>query len=64
MLVARSMQGVGSAFADTSGLAMIADRFSDEKQRRKALGIALAFISFGSLIAPPCTTRSRFLFFF
>lgn len=39
--------------ADTSGLAMIADRFTEESERSAALGIALAFISFGSLVAPP-----------
>lgn len=53
LFFARSLQGVGSAFADTSGLAMIADRFNEEGERTKALGIALAFISFGSLVAPP-----------
>ncbi|CAF0786098.1 unnamed protein product [Brachionus calyciflorus] len=53
LFIARSLQGVGSAFADTSGLAMIADRFVEEGERSKALGIALAFISFGSLVAPP-----------
>lgn len=53
LFLARSMQGVGSAFADTSGLAMIADRFTEDGERSKALGIALAFISFGSLVAPP-----------
>jgi len=53
LFFARSLQGVGSAFADTSGLAMIADRFTEDNERSKALGIALAFISFGSLVAPP-----------
>lgn len=54
LFFARSLQGVGSAFADTSGLAMIADRFNDnENERQRSLGIALAFISFGSLVAPP-----------
>ncbi|XP_076461742.1 putative vesicular acetylcholine transporter-B [Babylonia areolata] len=53
LFIARSMQGLGSAFADTSGLAMIADRFTEEAERTKALGIALAFISFGCLFAPP-----------
>ena len=53
LFFARSLQGLGSAFADTSGMAMIADRFTEEHERSKALGIALAFISFGSLIAPP-----------
>ncbi|CAI4232011.1 unnamed protein product [Auanema sp. JU1783] len=53
LFFARSLQGLGSAFADTSGLAMIADRFSEENERSAALGIALAFISFGCLVAPP-----------
>lgn len=53
LFFARSLQGVGSAFADTSGLAMIADKFTEDNERSKALGIALAFISFGSLAAPP-----------
>uniref|UniRef100_A0A183C1Y7 MFS domain-containing protein n=1 Tax=Globodera pallida TaxID=36090 RepID=A0A183C1Y7_GLOPA len=53
LFFARSLQGFGSAFADTSGLAMIADRFTEESERSAALGIALAFISFGSLVAPP-----------
>jgi DHA1 family vesicular acetylcholine transporter-like MFS transporter 3 len=70
LFVARSLQGVGSAFADTAGLgklekiiakkkriffilAMIADRYTDEGSRSRQLGIALAFISFGSLVAPP-----------
>ena len=72
LFLARSLQGMGSAFADTSGLgylkirfqarerrrfvvvlAMIADRYQDERSRSRQLGIALAFISFGSLVAPP-----------
>ena len=53
LFFARSLQGVGSAFADTGGLAMIADRFTEENERQKALGIALTFISFGCLCAPP-----------
>ena len=32
---------------------MIADRYTEESERSKALGIALAFISFGCLVAPP-----------
>ena len=53
LFIARSLQGLGSALADTASLGLIADRFHDEKERSKALGIALAFISFGSLVAPP-----------
>uniref|UniRef100_A0A8D0L3C6 Solute carrier family 18 member A3 n=1 Tax=Sphenodon punctatus TaxID=8508 RepID=A0A8D0L3C6_SPHPU len=53
LFVARSLQGLGSAFADTSGIAMIADKYTEESERSRALGVALAFISFGSLVAPP-----------
>ena len=53
LFFARSLQGVGSAFADTGGFAMIADRFTEPNQREKALGIALSFVSFGCLFAPP-----------
>ncbi|KAL4641018.1 choline O-acetyltransferase [Arapaima gigas] len=53
LFLARSLQGLGSAFADTSGIAMIADKYTEESDRSRALGIALAFISFGSLVAPP-----------
>uniref|UniRef100_A0A336MP64 CSON002013 protein n=2 Tax=Culicoides sonorensis TaxID=179676 RepID=A0A336MP64_CULSO len=53
LFFARSLQGAGSAFADTAGLAMIADRYTEENERSQALGIALAFISFGCLVAPP-----------
>ncbi|XP_041921982.1 probable vesicular acetylcholine transporter-A [Alosa alosa] len=53
LFAARSLQGLGSAFADTSGIAMIADKYTEEGERSRALGIALAFISFGSLVAPP-----------
>ncbi|XP_007442165.1 vesicular acetylcholine transporter, partial [Python bivittatus] len=53
LFAARSLQGLGSAFADTSGIALIADRHPEEQERNRALGLALAFISFGSLVAPP-----------
>lgn len=53
LFAARSLQGLGSAFADTSGIAMVADKYPDEPERSRALGVALAFISFGSLVAPP-----------
>ncbi|XP_071953477.1 probable vesicular acetylcholine transporter-B [Antedon mediterranea] len=53
LFFARSLQGIGSAFAYSSGLAMIADRYQREEERSKAMGIALAFMSFGYLVAPP-----------
>ena len=48
-----TIRKVGSALADTSALALVADRFTEPTERQRALGISLAFISFGSLIAPP-----------
>ena len=39
LFFARALQGVGSAFADTGGLSMIADRYTEEAERSKALGI-------------------------
>ncbi|XP_030342674.1 vesicular acetylcholine transporter [Strigops habroptila] len=53
LFAARSLQGLGSAFADTAGIALIADRYPEEPARSRALGTALACISFGSLAAPP-----------
>ena len=35
------------------GVPYLSVRFTEENERQKALGIALAFISFGSLFAPP-----------
>ncbi|CAG5111250.1 Oidioi.mRNA.OKI2018_I69.chr2.g5575.t1.cds [Oikopleura dioica] len=53
LFFARSLQGFGSALADTAALGLVADRFTVDEERQRALGIALAFISFGSLVAPP-----------
>ncbi|KAI0978155.1 hypothetical protein GJ496_007542 [Pomphorhynchus laevis] len=53
LLSARCLQGIGSAFADTSGFSLIAETFTEIDERSTALGISLAFISFGTLAAPP-----------
>ena len=53
LVLIRCLQGVGSAFADTSAFGLIVDHYHDEDKRRRCLGIANACISFGSLIAPP-----------
>jgi len=42
---------------------MIADRYQDEHSRTRQLGIALAFISFGSLVAPPFGGLYKEIFF-
>ena len=44
---------INENFYNSGGLSMIADRYTEEAERSKALGIALAFISFGCLVAPP-----------
>ncbi|KAI9535394.1 hypothetical protein NQZ68_002948 [Dissostichus eleginoides] len=43
LFLARSMQGLGSAFADTAGIALIADRYTVEAERSKALGVLYEF---------------------
>ncbi|XP_063077283.1 probable vesicular acetylcholine transporter-A [Engraulis encrasicolus] len=53
LFAARSLQGLGSAFADVSGIAMIANKYTEKLERSRALGIALVCISFGRLVAPP-----------
>ncbi|XP_029655116.1 vesicular acetylcholine transporter unc-17-like [Octopus sinensis] len=53
LFLARSLQGVGSAFADTASLAMIAENYQNQVERSRAMGLAIACISFGSLVAPP-----------
>uniref|UniRef100_UPI00358DF095 uncharacterized protein n=1 Tax=Myxine glutinosa TaxID=7769 RepID=UPI00358DF095 len=53
LLVARSAQGVGSALANTAGIALLAAWFRSEPSRSRAMGLSLACISLGSLAAPP-----------
>ncbi|KAL7668824.1 hypothetical protein ACOME3_009508 [Neoechinorhynchus agilis] len=53
LIFARGMQGIGSAFADTAAFSLIADVYVEDHERNAALGIALAFVSFGTLAAPP-----------
>ncbi|XP_076813316.1 synaptic vesicular amine transporter-like [Clavelina lepadiformis] len=52
LLVARAIQGIGSACASTAGMGMLADRYSDEEKRGRALGIALGGLAMGILIGP------------
>nr|XP_039261023.1 synaptic vesicular amine transporter-like [Styela clava] len=52
LFFARALQGVGSALATTSGLAMLASRFPNDEERGKMIGIALGGLALGVLIGP------------
>lgn len=53
LFVARGLQGVGSALADTSGFAMIANCFKEHHERTKALGIVITSLALGSFLSVP-----------
>ncbi|XP_035215283.1 synaptic vesicular amine transporter-like isoform X2 [Stegodyphus dumicola] len=75
LFAARSVQGVGSACISVAGMAMIADRYPDDKERSKIMGITMGGIAagvlrypFGSVIydfvgkTPPLLTVAALLF--
>ena len=47
------MQGIGSACSSVSGLGMLADRYTDDEERGKAMGTALGGLALGVLVGPP-----------
>jgi len=49
LLVARAIQGVGSSSASTAGLGMLADKFTNDEERGRMLGIALSGLAMGVL---------------
>lgn len=53
LFIARSFQGLGSAFSTVSGMGMIAEHYKNEEERGKAMGIALGGLALGVLIGPP-----------
>ncbi|XP_033251785.1 synaptic vesicular amine transporter-like isoform X1 [Drosophila miranda] len=53
LFVARALQGIGSSCSSVSGMGMLADRFTDDKERGNAMGIALGGLALGVLIGPP-----------
>jgi len=52
LLVARAIQGIGSSFASTAGISLLADRFVDDCERGKALGHAIGGLAMGVLLGP------------
>ncbi|KAI8037413.1 hypothetical protein M5D96_009549, partial [Drosophila gunungcola] len=53
LFLARALQGIGSSCSSVSGMGMLADRFTDDKERGNAMGIALGGLALGVLIGPP-----------
>ncbi|EEB09876.1 synaptic vesicular amine transporter, putative [Pediculus humanus corporis] len=53
LFVARALQGIGSSCSSVSGMGMLAEQYSDDKERGNAMGIALGGLALGVLIGPP-----------
>lgn len=53
MFLARSIQGVGSACISVAGMAMIADKYPNDKDRSKIMGITMGGIAAGVLMGYP-----------
>ena len=49
LLVARAIQGIGSSFALTASISLLADKFVDEFERGNALGHAIGGLAMGEL---------------
>lgn len=53
LFIARALQGIGSSCSSVSGMGMLAERYTDDKERGNAMGIALGGLALGVLIGPP-----------
>ncbi|XP_066449590.1 chromaffin granule amine transporter-like isoform X2 [Eleutherodactylus coqui] len=53
LLVARSLQGVGSSFSTVAGLGMLASVYTDDYERGQAMGFALGGLALGVLTGAP-----------
>ncbi|XP_076317026.1 synaptic vesicular amine transporter-like isoform X2 [Tachypleus tridentatus] len=53
LFVARGVQGIGSACTAIGGMALVADRYPDDKDRSKVMGIAMGGIATGVLVGYP-----------
>ncbi|KAK4467919.1 hypothetical protein MN116_008527 [Schistosoma mekongi] len=53
LLLARAIQGVGSACSTVSGMGMLATHFTDEQERGRAFAFALSGLAIGILFGAP-----------
>ncbi|XP_016067596.1 PREDICTED: synaptic vesicular amine transporter [Miniopterus natalensis] len=53
LLIARSLQGIGSSCSSVAGMGMLASVYSDDEERGNAMGIALGGLAMGVLVGPP-----------
>ncbi|XP_063301593.1 chromaffin granule amine transporter [Pelobates fuscus] len=53
LFLARSLQGIGSAFSTVAGLGMLANVYTDDYERGQAMGIALGGLALGVLTGAP-----------
>ncbi|MCJ8736577.1 hypothetical protein PDJAM_G00014090 [Pangasius djambal] len=53
LLLARSLQGVGSSCSSVAGMGMLASVYTDDEERGNAIGIALGGLAMGVLVGPP-----------
>ncbi|CAD5229654.1 unnamed protein product [Bursaphelenchus okinawaensis] len=52
LILARSVQGIGSAFTNTAGLGMVAKMYTEESERGKAIATVLGGLAVGALFGP------------
>ncbi|XP_004625701.1 synaptic vesicular amine transporter isoform X1 [Octodon degus] len=53
LLIARSLQGIGSSCSSVAGMGMLASVYTDDEERGSAMGIALGGLAMGVLVGPP-----------
>ncbi|KAH9522542.1 hypothetical protein DERF_006106 [Dermatophagoides farinae] len=53
LFMARSLQGIGSAFTSVAGMGLLADKYPDDRERGNSMAIALGGLALGVLIGPP-----------
>ncbi|ELK36757.1 Synaptic vesicular amine transporter [Myotis davidii] len=53
LLIARSLQGIGSSCSSVAGMGMLATVYTDDEERGNAMGIALGGLALGVLVGPP-----------
>ncbi|XP_007935112.1 synaptic vesicular amine transporter [Orycteropus afer afer] len=52
LLIARSLQGIGSSCSSVAGMGMLASVYTDDQERGNAMGIALGGLAMGVLVGP------------